>query len=27
MDNFMRRSFGITIGVGGVIIGVLKRWP
>jgi len=27
MDSFMRWSFGITIGVGGVIIGVLKLWP
>ena len=26
MDSFMRWSFGITIGVGGVIIGVLKLW-
>jgi hypothetical protein len=27
MDSFMRWSFGITIGVGGIIIGVLKLWP
>jgi chromosome segregation ATPase len=27
MDSFMRWSFGITIGVGCVIIGVLKLWP
>jgi hypothetical protein len=27
MDSFMRWSFGLTIGVGGVIIGVLKLWP
>ena len=27
MDSFMRWSFGITVGVGGVIIGVLKLWP
>ena len=27
MDSFMRWSFGVTIGVGGVIIGVLKLWP
>jgi chromosome segregation ATPase len=27
MDNFMRWSFGVTIGVGGIIIGVLKLWP
>jgi len=27
MDAFMRWSFGTTIGVGGVIIGVLKFWP
>ena len=27
MDRFMRWSFGITVGVGGVIIGVLKLWP
>jgi uncharacterized coiled-coil DUF342 family protein len=27
MDSFMRWSFGITVGVGGVIIGVLKFWP
>ena len=27
MDTFMRWSFGITVGVGGVIIGVLKLWP
>jgi DNA anti-recombination protein RmuC len=27
MDSFMRWSFGITIGVGGLIIGVLKLWP
>ncbi|WP_083884660.1 hypothetical protein [Thioflavicoccus mobilis] len=26
MDSFMRWSFGTTIGVGGVIIGVLKLW-
>jgi hypothetical protein len=27
MDSFMRWSFGVTIGVGGIIIGVLKLWP
>jgi hypothetical protein len=27
MDSFMRWSFGTTVGVGGVIIGVLKFWP
>ena len=27
MDSFMRWSFGTTVGVGGVIIGVLKLWP
>jgi len=26
MDSFMRWSFGTTIGVGAVIIGVLKLW-
>ncbi|MGB5832546.1 MAG: hypothetical protein WBG92_11220 [Thiohalocapsa sp.] len=27
VDSFMRWSFGVTIGVGGIIIGVLKLWP
>ena len=27
MDSFMRWSFGTTVGVGGIIIGVLKLWP
>ncbi len=27
MDSFMRWSFGTTVGVGGIIIGVLKFWP
>lgn len=27
MDSFMRWSFGITMGTGGIIIGVLKLWP
>ncbi|MEA3639732.1 MAG: hypothetical protein VBE63_07285 [Lamprobacter sp.] len=27
MDNFMRWSFGVTIGTGGLIIGILKFWP
>jgi ABC-type phosphate transport system auxiliary subunit len=27
MDSFMRWSFGVTIGTGGLIIGVLKLWP
>jgi len=27
MDSFMRWSFGTTVAVGGVIIGVLKLWP
>ncbi len=27
MDSFMRWSFGITIGTGGIVIGVLRLWP
>jgi len=27
MDSFMRWSFGVTIGTGGLIIGILKFWP
>ena len=27
MDSFMRWSFGVTIGTGGLIIGILKLWP
>ncbi len=27
MDSFMRWSFGTTIGVGGIVIGVLRLWP
>lgn len=27
MDSFMRWSFGVTIGTGGLIIGILKVWP
>ncbi|WPL14125.1 hypothetical protein Thiosp_03958 [Thiorhodovibrio litoralis] len=27
MDSFMRWSFGITMGTGGLIVGILKLWP
>ncbi|MCF7979854.1 hypothetical protein U5801_25850 [Lamprobacter modestohalophilus] len=27
MDSFMRWSFGVTIGTGGLIVGILKFWP
>ncbi|WPL17067.1 hypothetical protein Thiowin_02053 [Thiorhodovibrio winogradskyi] len=27
MDHFMRWSFGVTMGTGGLIVGILKLWP